>query len=125
MNKLRKQSGMLEGYFLLAAIAGAAVILIATGAIAYSKGKSAVQAKWDADTAAKIIANDAAKQKQVGYVANLVRDSLAQQAAIDKLSNDIKSKGLANETSKFCPAAPSGSVIVTPNRLRDLKALYK
>lgn len=54
-----------------------------------------------------------------------MRASLDREAEISKLSAEIKTKGIANETSKFCPAAPTGSVIVTPDRLRDLKALYK
>ena len=122
---MKKQFGFLEGYALLAVLAGAAVILIGSNVYSYRRGSAAVQAKWDKDTADKIIANDKKRSESVAFTANLVRENLEKEAAIKKLADAVKANGVKNETSKYCPTAPAGSVVVTPDRLRDLKALYK
>ena len=123
----RKTVGLIETTLIL--YGGIALAVLAAGTALWFKGVShgeaKIQAKWDAEKAAIILEQDRRRKEQVDYTAKLVREGLDAQAEISKLAAEIKAKGTTNETSKLCPAAPSGSVLVTPDRLRDLKSLYR
>ena len=123
----RKTVGLIETTFII--YGGIALAVLAAGTALWfngaSHGEKKIQAKWDAEKAAIILEQDRRRKEQVDYTAKLVREGLDAQAEISKLAVEIKAKGTTNETSKLCPAAPSGSVLVTPDRLRDLKSLYR
>lgn len=123
----RKTVGLIETTLII--YGGIALAVLAAGTGLWfngaSHGENKIQAKWDAEKAAIILEQDRRRKEQVDYTAKLVREGLDAQAEISKLAAEIKAKGTTNETSKLCPAAPSGSVLVTPDRLRDLKSLYR
>ena len=123
----RKTVGVIETTLIV--YGGIALVTLAAGTALWfngnSHGEKKIQAKWDAEKAAIILEQDRRRKEQVDFTAKLVREGLDAQAEISKLAVEIKAKGTTNETSKLCPAAPSGSVLVTPDRLRDLKSLYR
>lgn len=120
-----RQSGIVDA--LIVYLAGGAVV---TGLLAglyftgRSHGKDAKQAEWDTEKAAIILAQEAKKKETVALVTKLVSEGIDKDAAISAMAADIKTKGISNETKKLCPAAPDGSALVTPERLRALKQLY-
>ena len=120
-----RQSGIVDALIVYLASAG---VIIAACAGLYltgrSAGKEAVKKEWDAEKAAIVLKAEEQRKESVKVVANLVRANIDKDAAIDKLSADIKQKGIQNETKKLCPTAPDGSTLVTPERLRALKQLY-
>lgn len=120
-----RQSGILDS--MLVAGLGFAVIAAAAAGLYFSgvsHGKKVTKKEWDAEKAAIVLKAEAQRKESVAVVANLVRANIDKDAEIDKLSADIKQKGIQNETKKLCPAAPDGSTLVTPERLRALKQLY-
>ena len=123
----RKFRGLIETSLLI--YGGIAIAAIAASAAIWfngdSHGEAKIQAKWDKEKADIILKEDKLRQERVTFTANLVREGLAAQADISQLAFEIKANGTTNETSKRWPAAPSGSVLVTPDRLRDLKSLYR
>lgn len=123
----RKTVGLIETTLII--YCGIALAALAAGVAIWfngdSHGEKKIQDKWDKEKADIILEQDRLRKEQVDFTAKLVREGLDAQAEISKLAAEIKAKGTTNETSKFCPAAPSGSVLVTPDRLRDLKSLYR
>ena len=120
-----RQSGIVDA--LIVYLAGAGVIIAACAGLyltGRSAGKEVAQKEWDAEKAAIVLKAEEQRKESVKVVANLVRANIDKDAEIDKLSADIKQKGIQNATKKLCPTAPDGSTLVTPERLRALKQLY-
>ena len=123
----RKTVGLIETTLIV--YGGIALAVLAAGTALWfngdSYGQAKIQAKWDGEKAKAVLEQERLRKERVDYTAKLVREGLDAQAEIAQLAFEIKAKGTTNETSKLCPAAPSGSVLVTPDRLRDLKSLYR
>lgn len=119
-----KQKGFLEGYLALAVTAG---VILAFGGTYWLGGhnrEKKLMAAYEAEKAAAILAADKKRSADIAVLSRIIQEKLDKEAEIATLTTALKGKVSSGETTKICPAAPAGSILVTPAGLRDLKALY-
>lgn len=119
-----KQKGFLEGYLVLAASGALAVAFLGTYWLGGHNREKKLVAAYEAEKTAAIIAADKKRSADLAVLSKIIQEKLDAESQISTLTAAAKGKVNANETLKVCPAAPAGSILVTPAGLRDLKALY-
>jgi hypothetical protein len=106
---------------------GVAILAAFTATYFYGdhNGSKRVQNAWDVKTAKDILAAESKRKADVSAIANIVRENLDLQAGINSIKAQIDAKEYRNETAKFCQTAPAGSVLLTPERVRDFASIYR
>lgn len=121
---MKHQKGIVQYLYLI----GAAAVLASYVAV-YFYGKHVNQEEVDAAALAQKVKDDAAaeakRKENVANMAKVVMENLALQDQLGTLTNQLKIKPYVNETANYCKAAPAGSLLLTPDRLRDLAAIAK
>lgn len=119
-----KQKGFLEGYLALAASGAITAAFIGTYWLGGHNREKKLVAAYEAEKTAAVIAADKKRSADLAVLSKIIQEKLDAESQISTLTAATKGKVNANETIKVCPAAPAGSILVTPAGLRDLKALY-
>lgn len=131
-NSTTRQAGFINPLTLLTGpwlniTIGIAILAAFAGTYWYGdhNGSKRIQERWNAKIALEVITADIKRHKDVAATALIIRENLDLQERINKVQSEIAAKEYKNETNQFCKAAPAGSILLTPERLRNFTTLYK